>query len=119
MEISKIKNIIIILLSIAVLALTGYLVLKCFELKNAQSAILAQQINEKTLRFANLFVDKLLSGQAEVSFEDRLELENSVRALNDQQIFVQWQKFTKSASQPDAQRNLGDLLKLLIKKISY
>lgn len=116
----KIKKIIIAI--IAVLAIGNvYFIIQCFtlnaQLVEANKIILARQTNEKILAFSNLFVDKVLSGQQEVSFEDRLQLENSVRSLNDQEIFDQWQKFVKSGINEEGQKNLSKLLKLLLSKI--
>lgn len=114
-----------ILIAIVVILtlITAYLLVQYFltktQLNEANKVIKAQQINEKIVVFTQLFIDKVLSGQTEVSFEDRLQLENNVRDLNDQEIFNQWQKFVKSGIEQEGQQNLTKLLKLLITKISY
>jgi len=109
----------VIILTLAV----AYLLVQCFlgraQLEKSNKIIKDQQINEKTVVFLQLFIDKVLSGQAEVSFEDRLQLENSVRDINDQEIFDQWQKFVKGGADQERQKNLARLLKLLVTKISY
>lgn len=116
------KKILIALLAVFVLT-SAYLLSQVFLLKiglrEANKNIKAQQLNEKIVVFAQLFIDKVLSGQAEISFEDRLQLENAVRGLNDQEIFNQWQKFVKSGADQEGQQNLSKLLKLLVTKISY
>lgn len=87
-----------------------------FESARAQSQLKSQESNEKALYFAKLFVDKVLLGEGEVNFEDRLELENAVRGVNDQKIFDQWQKFTESQSDREVQESAGKLLQLLFDK---
>lgn len=102
---------------------TVYFLTQCFltkmQLEKANDIIRAQQVNEKIVFFTQLFIDKVLSGEAEVSFEDRLQLENAVRAINDDEIFSQWQKFVKGGVDQENQQNLTKLLKLLVTKISY
>ncbi len=116
------EKILAVLLAIFVL-ISIYLAVQYFlvrsELKEDSKIIKAQQVNEKVVAFTQLFIDKVLSGQTEVSFDDRLALENSVRGLNDQQIFDQWQIFVKGGTGTDSQQNLTKLLKLLVTKISY
>ena len=88
------------------------------QIKKDNQIIKAQTKNENITAFTQLLIDKVLSGQAMVSFDDRLQLENAVRNLNDQEIFDQWQKFVKAGTTQDGQRNLTLLLKLLIAKAS-
>jgi Na+-transporting NADH:ubiquinone oxidoreductase subunit NqrC len=76
-----------------------------------------QQINSDVLSFTKLFVDKVLMGSKEVSFEDRLQLENSIRALKDKEAFDLWDKFTKAKEQTEIQSNFYDLFSLLLTKI--
>jgi hypothetical protein len=76
-----------------------------------------QQINSGVLSFTKLFVDKILMGNKEVSFEDRLQLENSIRDLKDKEVFDSWDKFTKAKEQTDIQHNFYDLFSLLLMKI--
>lgn len=76
-----------------------------------------QYINENVLNFTQLFVSKVLSGQKEISFEDRLQLENSIRALKDKEVFDYWDKFTKAKDQTEVQDNFYNLFSLLLKKI--
>lgn len=76
-----------------------------------------QQINDKVLSFTNLFMAKVLRGGTTVSFDDRLLLENSVRALNDKEIFSAWEKFTKAGSQAEVQQAFYNLFDRLLAKI--
>jgi len=89
------------------------------ELQRVENSLEAQQTDKKVLKFANLFIAKVLKAEAEVSFEDRLQLENAVRDLNDEQVLVQWQKFVESQTEKEAQDEVKNLLEMLIKKISY
>lgn len=50
--------------------------------------------------------------------ETRLRLENAVRDLNNEQILAQWQKFTTSKTETEAQTQVKNLLELLVNKIS-
>ncbi len=76
-----------------------------------------QEINSNVLTFTQLFVDKVLKGNKEVSFEDRLQLENSIRALKDKETFDCWERFTNAKSQDEVQNNFYELFSLLLKKI--
>lgn len=88
------------------------------ELNQLKKDVVAHEINEKDLFFAKLLVEKILLGGVEVSFEDRLRLENAVRDINDPEIFSQWQKFTNSKSDAETQQSIGGLFSLLLNKIS-
>ncbi|MCX6719810.1 MAG: hypothetical protein NTV36_01750 [Candidatus Staskawiczbacteria bacterium] len=66
-----------------------------------------------------LLVEKILLGQGQVSFDDRLKLENAVREINDPEIFGKWQKFTNSTSDSETQQNVGVLFLAIINKIAY
>lgn len=67
--------------------------------------------------FTELFVEKVLKTGKEVDFETRLQLENSVRELNNAEILNQWQKFIESKTEADAQIEVRNLLEILIKNI--
>lgn len=77
------------------------------------------QNNAKIVKFLDLFIEKVLEAKRDISFEDRLKLENEVRSLNDEQIVGQWNKFVNSQSIEDAQLQVKALLRLLVEKISY
>ncbi len=76
-----------------------------------------QKVNNSVLSFTQLFMNKVLLGTSEVSFEDRLLLENSVRDLNDKDIYSSWKAFT-NAKPGDVQTDFYNLFQLLLKKIS-
>lgn len=76
-----------------------------------------QQLNEKILSFCHMFVQKVLMADKEIDFDTRLALETAVRDLNDQVVFDQWQRFTKSETKEEASNEVKILLDLLVKKI--
>ncbi|MFH1656409.1 MAG: hypothetical protein ABH956_01380 [Candidatus Nealsonbacteria bacterium] len=75
------------------------------------------KINEKVLNFTAVFIGKVLKAEGEVDFEDRLEIENLVRDLDDEEILNQWQKFVQSKSENQAEKEVKNLLEMLIYKI--
>ncbi len=90
-------------------------------LKNTRAladATQKQQINKNVLSFTELFMTKVLQGSSVVSFDDRLQLENSVRALNDKDIFTSWTNFTNAKSQTETQQAFYALFNLLLKKLA-
>jgi hypothetical protein len=87
------------------------------ELRQAQAILETQVINEKVLNFTKLFIAEVLRAEAEIDFETRLKLETAVRDLNDQEILSQWQKFTESRTEAEAQTEVKNLLEILMGKI--
>lgn len=108
-----------LILSVGIIFLTLQLFIYKIDLLKAEKTIQGQQTNEKILSFTKLFVDKIFKKNPEVSFEDRLDLENSVRDLNNQEIFDQWRKFTTSADEGDAQTQAVNLFNMLLNNIVY
>lgn len=86
-------------------------------LVKAQAINAEKQKSRKILEFNKQFIEEVLGGGKEVDFEARLKLENSVRALNDQEILSDWQNFTKSKDATEAQNNVLILLKALANKM--
>lgn len=87
------------------------------ELRQAQAFLETQNTNDRVLEFTTLFIDKVLEAETEVDFETRLKLENAVRDLKDNEILVQWQKFIESNTEDEAQKEVKNLLEILIGKI--
>jgi len=116
------KRLILVIVISLLIAGNIYFVVQLFlckgELNRANEFLYTKQINEKTLAFSKLFVDKVLKGGSEIDFEDRLKLENSVREINDQEIFDQWQKFVKSENDQQAQEEVAELFTMLLDKIT-
>lgn len=118
METSNKKYLVIILL-LAIASLT--LGMRLIKLQNQYDDIKNQvsqnQLNGKTLVFMQTFIEKVLKAKTEVSFEERLSLENMVRELNDKEILDRWNSFVKSQTEQEAQDNVKELLDLLANKI--
>lgn len=114
---SKITLIIILIL----LAVSVFFGVKYFaiqkELSQTQIALEVQKTNEKVLDFTKLFIEKVLKAKTEVDFEIRLNLENSVRNLEDEGILEQWTKFVNSKTEIEAQEEVKNLLEILVSKI--
>lgn len=90
-----------------------------YQLRTVLQAYQAQQTNAKVLAFTNMFVEDVLMANKEIDFDTRLSLETAVRGINDQDIFDQWQRFTKTSTKEGASNEAKILLDLLIKKIPY
>lgn len=121
LKINILRLSLILFISLLIIA-SVFFGLQYFSLQSKMQAIQKaqenKQVNNKVVNFAKLFITKVLKAKTEVSFEERLVLENAVRDLNDKEILVQWDKFTASKTETDAQQNVKDLLELLINKIS-
>ncbi len=117
------KKIIIIVIILLLLAGNiafgiGYFSEK-LEIQKMQEELNKQRLNVKIINFSSIFIEKVLKAKTEVSFEDRLKLENSVRDLEDPAILNLWEKFIESKTQDEAQEAVKNLLDALVKKISY
>ena len=89
------------------------------QIQALQRDLKVQRTNAKIVEFLNLFTSMVLKNNSEVSFDDRLKLENAVRNFGDKSILDQWEKFTSSQTEAQAQKEVTNLLDLLIKKIVY
>jgi len=87
------------------------------ELEKTKETLTVQKTDEKILDFTHLFIEKVLKAEGEVDFETRLSLENAVRNLDDEEILNQWQKFTESKTEIEAQEEVKNLLEILVSKI--
>ncbi|OGZ75537.1 MAG: hypothetical protein A3G45_01040 [Candidatus Staskawiczbacteria bacterium RIFCSPLOWO2_12_FULL_37_15] len=103
-----------ILLLCSSLAVNGWLMYLIYQTANVFES---QKINSNVLSFTDMFVKKVLMAKGEIDFDTRLELETTVRSLNDQQIFDQWQAFTKAETKEESSDNAKRLLNLLVKKL--
>ena len=52
-----------------------------------------------------------------MDFETRLSLENAVRDLKDKEVMEEWQNFTGSKTEAEAQNSVKKLLGILINKV--
>ena len=87
------------------------------EFEQTQIVLESTKTNEKVLDFTKLFIEKVLKADAEVDFETRLQLENAVRDLKDEEILVKWQNFVESKTEEEAQNHVKNLLEMLVWKI--
>ena len=117
--VNKPKTILIIILIL--LAGNVFLGVKYFsvvkELRQTETLLQTQTTNEKVLEFSKLFIKEVLKAETEVNFDTRLKLENAVRNLGDEEILNQWQKFTESKTEVQAQEEVKNLLEMLVNKI--
>ena len=90
------------------------------ELAGVKVALSTQRYNAKYLDFLKMFIKLVIKSDKEVDFETRLKLENAVRQLKeeygDEEILLQWQKFVASTNEAEAQKNVKDLLAMLVEK---
>lgn len=110
-------GLVIIVLLIGNVALIARVMKLGHELSTVQSAADTRAVQKQVVAFTRLFIEKVLKAEGEVDFETRLQLETAVRALGDADILAQWQKFTGSTAEQEAQREVKNLLSLLIEKI--
>ncbi len=87
------------------------------ELRQDRAALAQSVQNQQAIGFLQAFVDKVLRAKSEVSFDDRLQLENMVRDLKDDAILAEWNKFVNSQTPATAQEEVKNLLELLAHKI--
>lgn len=111
-----------LIIFVAVLILGGFLSVRHYlslreRLRVAEKTLASQQVNKKVLTFSELFVDNVLQGGQSISFDQRLQLENAVRDINDKEIYTAWQKFTMAKEQGEIQRDFYALFRLLLNKI--
>ena len=87
------------------------------ELSEAKQNLEENKTREPILKFTNLFIERILKAEGEVSFDTRLDLENAVRNLNDSEILNQWKKFVDAKDEIEAQREVKNLLGILSDKV--
>lgn len=83
-----------------------------------QYEITEQQKNNAIMSFTKSFITKVLNSTGDVSFEDRLQLENMANEINDTEISNAWKSFTESKTSKDVENNFYNLLKILLNKIT-
>ncbi|MGA2418356.1 MAG: hypothetical protein ABSF55_03910 [Candidatus Staskawiczbacteria bacterium] len=85
----------------------------------AQKVSSVSGVNQNVLTFEKLFVEKVLKTQGEVSYEDRLNLENAAANTKDSAIIDAWHNFLASATEADAQQKVLVLLSMFQDKIIH
>jgi len=87
------------------------------DVKKAELQLAERNQNIKVKNFMLVFIETVLIAPGEVSFENRLRLENDVRAIGDKELLQLWEKFVGSVDKAEAEVNLENLLAGLAKKI--
>ena len=87
------------------------------ELQIVKSIQAKVELNQKVINFTEMFIKKVLQANTEIDFETRLSLENSVRDLKDKEIMTEWNNFTESKTEAEAQNSVKKLLGILVAKI--
>jgi len=108
--------VIVILGVISAGSIAKYVALKSDSTVNAR-VLTEYRYNDKVLEFMKTFIVKVLKAENEVSFEDRVTLENQVRDLKDQEITSTWNSFVKAQTELQAQDAVKKLLRLLVEKV--
>jgi hypothetical protein len=121
-QISKRLNIFWIILTIVLILIIIFLGYRYSNIKTelieTQANVDSQVFNNKVLDFTNLFIESVLQSNEEVDFETRLKLEGSVRDLSDEEILVAWNRFVNAPDNNSAQKEVKELLALLVDKIN-
>ncbi len=105
-------TIILIIIIIVLLAGSAYFGFKYFSAQKHLEKILSiNRINAKIVAFDKLFVAHVLKNSGEVSYENRLKLENAVIETHDNEIIDGWHAFLNSKTK--------NLLSLFADKIIY
>ncbi len=117
----SLRNVIFVVIILFLLASNVYFAFQYSaakkELEETKIDLQTKEFNEKILNFTSLFIEKVLKAEGEVDFETRLNLENAVRNLGDNEILTQWQKFIGSQTEDEAQTEVKNLLEILVSKI--
>lgn len=120
METNKNRIAFIVILGVLIVS-NVFFGLNYFLLKNTVQNLELKQLkvdtNTKVLHFTSLFIKEVLQSEKEVNFETRLLLENAVRDLKDEEIRGEWERFTSSNTETEAQESVKRLLGILIEKI--
>jgi len=108
-----------LIVAFGVISLSVGYFLQAQKIQRLQKELNVRQTNAKLVSFLDTFIKKVLKAQGEVSFEDRLKLENAVRDLNDKELLSLWESFTQAATAEQIQQNVKNLLEGLVNKIMY
>lgn len=87
------------------------------ELESTKVIISSQRYSGKYLDFLKMFIKLVIKSDKEVDFDTRLKLENAVRGLEDADVLAVWQRFVNSTNETEAQKNVKELLAVLVEKI--
>jgi len=71
----------------------------------------------QTARFMKFFIDTVLNTKSDISFDDRVKLENDIRQLGDKNVTAQWEAFVNSKDTKTAQEIAVKLMSMLGSKM--
>ncbi len=117
---SRFVHSVLAILVVGLLALSAVLLVQYQDVKekfSGTSEVKYTSENTRVLQFLDDLVNIVLGSTVEISLEDRLRLENEVRALNDKDILTTWKNFTEASSDTDAQVEVIKLLRFLVNKL--
>ena len=86
------------------------------ELKETESITAAQEERTKFTEFNKVFISEVLQAKSEVNYDTRLKLDEMVKDINDKDLTAQWQKFTDSQTEKEAQDETVNLLGLVAER---
>lgn len=110
------KSIILIIAIVILLVCDAIFVAKYFVVQQQLNKIsLAVSSSDKIKFFNNIFIEKVLKSKGEVSYDDRVALENAAISTSNKEVVDQWHKLLESQTEKDAQKGVVDLLTLFAK----
>lgn len=87
------------------------------ELARVSAELTRYTTNEKILTFGKMFSEKVLKA-GEVSFDDRVKLENAALEIGNAEVLGAWKRFVESKTEIEAQANVKDLIHFLFVHIA-
>jgi len=87
------------------------------ELKETKNTVIIQQEKTKFTEFNKIFISEVLQTKSEVNYDTRLKLDKMIKEINDKELTEQWQKFTNSQTEKEAQDETVKLLGLLAERM--
>lgn len=108
-------TIILFATNIALIAEYYSLGIEINEIKSESEKVI---LNKNVLSFTKMFIKQVIKSDKEVDFDTRLQLENSVRSIKDNDVMYKWKSFIDSKTEVEAQDNVKNLLEVLIDKIA-
>jgi len=85
-------------------------------IENLDNKISAIKQSKNILIFQKIFVEKVLKANGEVDFDTRVELQNAVNAIADEDITAIWNSLLSSKDEEEGQEKVKALLSLLAEK---
>ena len=86
------------------------------EPKEAKTITASQTEKTKFTEFNKTFISEVLQAKGEVNYDTRLKLDEIVKDINDKELTNQWQKFTTSQTEKEAQEETVKLLGLVAER---